>query len=546
MAPNGANETVVEASAEQELASHVDHLGLKTAQRSGKAAITDDGTGIFEDELTREAALTALTAEEEKRLLRKVDWRLIPLLCMLYLVKKLDENNVSNARIMNKGTDRNILTQLGITSDQFGMVTVLYTVPYIVAEIPSNLLLKKFKPSRWQARIMFSWGLVTACTTAVSNLGGLYTCRFLLGLTEAGMFPGLILQLSYWYRPDEIAVRLIWIYALGNVAGIIGGLLAYAFHAVSGAGGLSGWQWLFAIEGAATVALSIVIFFTLPDFSDLHRIAEKLTSSPVPGNTKWLSPVEKAFLQARLPPNAPRSSEKNFVLKEILLSLRDKRLWLFTLSWALMTSGKNGIDFYRPTIISHMGFSDIATAQILNIPTSFLAIILILVLGYASNTARIPLPIYPIGCTIVIIAMYSILVVYPNDIGVYIGMMIGIACGTAWFPLMWPWRAQTVNGATGSAFAIGFVNSYGQVGDAIGPQIFQEKYEPRYQLPFGISMALIALCGIVNGVTWWFTQRTESDTRKHKLARLQARKNNEAVLDDVSDRDFIKPTSHGV
>lgn len=103
---------------------------------------------------------------------------------------------------------------------------------------------------------------------------------------------------------------------------------------------------------------------------------------------------------------------------------------------------------------------------------------------------------------------------------------------------MWPWRAQTVNGATGSAFAIGFVNSYGQVGDALGPQMFQDKYEPRYQLPFGLSMGLIALCGVVNGVTWWYTYQTESDTRRHKLARLEARKNNETVLDDVSDRDF--------
>jgi hypothetical protein len=99
MATNRANQTVVEASAEGELSSHVDKLSLKTAQRSGKAAITHDGTGLFEDELTREAALTALTAEEEKRLLRKVDWRLIPLLCTLYLVKKLDENNVGTLHL---------------------------------------------------------------------------------------------------------------------------------------------------------------------------------------------------------------------------------------------------------------------------------------------------------------------------------------------------------------------------------------------------------------------------------------------------------------
>ncbi|GJC85396.1 hypothetical protein ColLi_08234 [Colletotrichum liriopes] len=417
---------------------------VRTAKRVGKENIVpDDATTLSNSELARGAALTALTVEEEKKLIRKVDWRLIPLLAMLYLVKKLDESNVSQARIMNKGTERNILAQLGVTSDQYGMVTVLYT-------------------------------------------------------TEAGMFPGIILQLSYWYRPDEIAVRLMWIF---------------------------------------------------------------------PGNTKWLSPVESAFLQARLPPNSPRSSERNFAGSEIMASLKDKRLWLFTLSWALMTCGKNGIDFYRPTIIANMGFryvhcfysallvrgnmllldtetnfSDIATAQVLNIPTSALAIFLILWLGIWSNKAKIPLPLFPIGCTIVIVAMYSILVVYPNDIGVYLGMMIGVACGTAWFPfeysLMWPWRAQTVNGATGSAFAIGFVNSYGQVGDALGPQMFQEKYAPSYQLPFGLSMGLIGLCGIVNGVTWWVTRRTENDTRKHKRARILARKNNEAVLDDVVDLDL--------
>ncbi|KAJ4264209.1 hypothetical protein NW762_005403 [Fusarium torreyae] len=464
---------------------------IKTAKRSGKSPITGDNTASTEESLTREEALTALTADEEKKLLRKVDWRLIPLLCMLYLVKKLDETNV----------------------------------PYIVAEIPSNLLIKKFKPSRWQSRIMLSWGIVTACTAAAHNAAGLYACRFFLGLAEAGMFPGIILQLSYWYRPDEIAVRCIWIYAVGNVSGILGGLLAYGFHAVSGAGGLSGWQWLFAVEGIATVLLSLTVLLYLPDF---------------PGNTKWLSPIERSFLQARLPQNSPRSSERDFVGREIMVTLKDKRLWLFTLSWALMTCGKNGIDFYRPTIIANMGFSDISTAQILNIPISALSIILILLLGYSANSARYPLPLYPIGCTVVIVGMYAILVVYPNDVGVYIGMMIGIACGTAWFPVMWPWRAQTVNGATGSAFAIGFVNSYGQVGDALGPQMFQERYQPKNQVPFGLSMGLIGLCGIVCGMLWWITRQTEGDTRKHKLARLEAKKNDEAVLDDVSDRDLDK------
>ncbi|UPL03157.1 hypothetical protein LCI18_014091 [Fusarium solani-melongenae] len=506
MAPNPSADSAVAISQNGEQHHHND-FHFQTARRSGKVLSPDENVDITEESLSREEALTALTADEEMKLLRKIDWRLIPFLCMLYMVKKLDESNVSNARIMNKGTDRNILTELNVTSNQYNLVTILYTVPYILVEIPSNLLIKKFRPSRWQSRIML--GIVTACTAAVHNTAGLYACRFFLGLTEAGMFPGIILQLSYWYRPDEIAVRCIWIYAVGNVSGILGGLLAYGFHSVSG--------------GIVTVLLSFIVLFYLPDF---------------PGNTKWLSPIERAFLQARLPRNSPRSSERDFVGREIIRTLKDKRLWLFTLSWALMTCGKNGIDFYRPSIIANMGFSDIATAQILNIPISALSIIIILVLGYSANTAKYPLPLYPIGCTVVIVAMYSILVVYPNDVGVYIGMMIGIACGTAC--VMWPWRAQTVNGATGSAFAIGFVNSYGQVGDALGPQMFQEKYEPRNQVPFGLSMGLISLCGITCGVLWWITRQTEGDTRKHKLARLEAKKNDEAVVDDVSDRDFDK------
>ncbi|KAL2847871.1 major facilitator superfamily domain-containing protein [Aspergillus pseudoustus] len=504
---------------------------FKTGKRVDKQVGVVYNGPMVDDEVAREAALTALTAEEEKKLIRRIDWRLVPLLCLLYLMKKIDETNATNARIMNRGTDRNILTQLNITSDQFGMITVLYTVPYILAEVPSNLILKRVSPSRLQSRIMITWGIITACTAAVSNLAGLYAARFMLGLAEAGMFPAIILQLSYWYRPDEIAVRLVSLYCVGNVSGIIGGLLAYAFNGVSGAGGISGWQWLFIVEGAVTILMGFLVWIFLPDF---------------PATTKWLTDTEKAFLQARLPRSSPRAAEKNFELKEVLRTLRDKRLWLFTLCWIFMTSGSGGVKFYQPTIIANMGFSDIATAQILNIPMSVLTIILIIIGGYTADRARVPLPLLPIGATIVVIICYSVLIVYPNDVGVYVAMMIGNSCSTTWFPLMWSWRSQTVNGATGSAFAIGFVNSYGQVGDAVGPQMFEDKYEPRYQLPFGLSMGLVACCGITCLYTWWVTRGTERDTRRHKLARLEAKRKNEAVLDDILDRDLESRSREGL
>ncbi|EKV04865.1 hypothetical protein PDIG_86660 [Penicillium digitatum PHI26] len=125
------------------------------------------------------------------------------------VARSLTASQTSNARIMNKGTDQNIMIQLGITSNEYNLVTVLYYVPYIVLEAPSNLLLKKFPPSKWQSRIMLTWGIALMCNAAVKNKGGLYTTRFLLGVAEAGQFPGVILQMTYWYRPDEMSLRLL-------------------------------------------------------------------------------------------------------------------------------------------------------------------------------------------------------------------------------------------------------------------------------------------------------------------------------------------------
>ncbi|KAF7616907.1 putative pantothenate transporter [Aspergillus flavus] len=491
-------------------------------------ALSDESTGAgdiagFDAEWMR--ARTSLTADEEKKLLRRVDWHIMPLCAIMFLLKNIDSENVANAKIMNKGTDRNILTQLGMTTDQYNLVTVLYYIPYIVAETPSNLLFKRILPSRWQSRIMISWGIALACHAAVKNKGGLYAVRFLLGLFEAGLFPGVILQLCYWYRPDEMSLRLLYFYILGNFSGIISGVLAYAFDTVSGSHGLSGWQWLFLTEGVITVAFGISLIFIFPDF---------------PPQAKWLTDKEKAFIQARLPGNAPRAEEINFNFREILDSLRDRRLWLFTLIWAFFTVGTHGLRFYQPTVIANLGFTDIATSQLLNIPTSVLTVICIGVFGIWADSSRLPRPLYPLSFLAVILACYGVLYSFPSNGAVYAVTVIANALGSAWYPLMWPWRVQTTSRATGSAFSIGFVNSYGQIGGAIGPQIFQSKYAPHYTVPFAVTMGLMAGCILTTLVTWWITRDTERATRRLKLARLEAMRRGEAVLDDVVDNDLVK------
>ncbi|KAI0096211.1 major facilitator superfamily domain-containing protein [Nemania sp. FL0031] len=468
-------------------------------------------------------ARTALTAEEERKLIRRIDWHLMPLCSLMFLFKNLDVDNVSNARIMNRGTSQNILNQLNLTSDEFALVTVLYYIPYIVGEAPSNLLLKRFSPSRWQSRIMITWGIVLALHVPVTNKAGLYAVRFFLGLAEAGMFPGVILQMTYWYRPDEMSLRLLYFYICGNLSGIFSGLLAFAFDTVSGAGGLSGWQWLFLVEAIGTILAGIAIWFLLPDF---------------PETASWLTDKEKAFVQARLPENAPRAAEQDFNAGEIWSSLKDKRLWLFTLIWALFTVGTSGVRFYQPTVIANLGFTTIAQAQLLNLPISVVGLLVIFVTGHFADNGRLPRPLYPLTFLIIIIAAYAVLIVFPSNGGVYAATLIANAVTAAWYPMMWPWRVQTTSRATGSAFSIGFVNSYGQIGGAIGPQIFRSAYAPKYTVSFGVAAGLVGACAITTAVTWWVTRQTESDTRKLKRARIAASKHGEAILNDVVDNDL--------
>ncbi|KAL3427555.1 pantothenate transporter [Phlyctema vagabunda] len=478
----------------------------------------------FEAERMRARAL--LTTEQEKKLLRRIDWHIMPLCALMFLMKNLDANNVSNIRIMNRGTDRNILTQLAMSADDYNLVNTIYYIPYIIAEAPSNLFLKRLLPSRWLSRIMVSWGLVTCCHAAVSNSQGLYAARFFLGLMEAGMFPGVILQLCYWYRPDEMARRLLYFYMLGNFSAVISGVLAFAFDGASGKGGFSGWQWMFLVEGILTIIIGIGIFFLLPDF---------------PPQAKWLTADEKAFVEARLPSNSPQSKEANFDWREIAHVMKDVKTWLFTFCWAFFTVGTTGLQFYLPTVIADLGFTTIARSQLLNIPTAVLTIAFIAIFGIWADTARLPRPLYPLSFMIVILACYSVLFTFPNTGGVYAASILATSLASSWYPMMWPWRVQTTSKATGSAFSIGFVNSYGQIGGAIGPQIFRQKYAPRYATSFGIAMAMVGMAILTNLSTWWVTNDVEVETRKLKRARLEASKRGEVVLDDV---DF--DGSHGV
>lgn len=214
----------------------------------------------------------------EPLILRKISWRLLPLLALGYGAAYLDRTNIGLAALrMN--------ADLHFSATVYGLGAGLFFVSYAAFEIPSNLLLERIGARRWLARIMLTWGLVACAMMFVRTPLSFYALRFLLGLAEAGFFPGLLYYLTLWYPAAHRGRAVSRFYVAWPLSLVLGGAAAGPLLGLKGVLGLSGWQWLFLVEGLPAIILSGVFFWALPDS---------------PGKAKWLEPHERDWLAARL------------------------------------------------------------------------------------------------------------------------------------------------------------------------------------------------------------------------------------------------------
>ncbi len=213
-----------------------------------------------------------------RRVLRKATWRLIPLLSVCYMVAYMDRANISFAALqMNR--------DLGFNAGVYGFGAGVFFVSYAICELPSNMLLLRFGARRWIARIMLTWGLLAAAMVFVRSPASFYTLRFLLGMAEAGFFPGVLYYLSLWF-PQEIRARSIGrFYIAFPLSNVLMGLIAGSLLSLNGRLGLRGWQWLFLVEALPAIVLSAVVWFVLPDG---------------PADARWMQPEERAWLVGQL------------------------------------------------------------------------------------------------------------------------------------------------------------------------------------------------------------------------------------------------------
>jgi MFS family permease len=373
----------------------------------------------------------------------KVAWRLAPLLMVCYFAAFLDRVNVSFAALtMN--------ADLGFDSTIFGLGAGIFFLGYFIFEVPSNLILERVGARVWIARIMLSWGLVSAAMALVFNAPSFYAARFLLGVTEAGFFPGVVLYLTYWFAAAHRAKMVGLFMAAIPISGVIGSPLSGWLLGLEGTLGLHGWQWLFILEGLPSIMLSLAVWRTLPD---------------QPSEAHWLTASERERLAAVLArERAHRDSVRKYRLGEALLNGRVLALSVLYLG---LVTGLYGVTFWLPQIVKGFGgLSNLEVGLVVMLPTLASALAMVAWTRH-SDAARerrwhVALPAFA-GC-IGLAASAYVSDPIPSTIALSVAL-VGIYAAIA---TSWTLPTAFLTG-TAAAGGLALINSIGNLGGFAGP-----------------------------------------------------------------------------
>ncbi|KZT18170.1 MFS transporter [Neolentinus lepideus HHB14362 ss-1] len=468
-------------------------------------------------------------------LLWKIDVHLVPVLCILYLMAFLDRVNISNAALYGLQTD------LHLTSLQYNTALVIFFVPYVLAEIPSNILLKRLSPNVWLSLCMGLFGLTSLCQGLVKSYGGLLTARFFLGLFEAGMFPGCFYLLAMWYRREESMKRYTFFFCSTTLAGAFGGLLASAIGQMDGVRGWRGWRWVFVIEGAATMIIAAALLFLIPNF---------------PETAKFLTPEEREIVKARLVDDVGESqydeggddeshddtkvikrNSRRRKIKDILGVFKDYKIFLGGIMYMGLVVPAYGYAYFAPTIIKDLGYTSIQ-AQLHSVPPWACAFFFAMITATLSDQLRHRW-LFSVGTAMLAgTGFIMLLCIHKNAHAMYAALFL-IVCGAyTSMPLLVCWFNTNLAGhlrrSVGSAWQVGF----GNIGGIIAAYSFPSKDGPQYRRGYSIGLAFVCL-SIVSSTAYCIGITLENQRRDRiQAADTEAsEKGNEKMSDSERQRE---------
>jgi MFS transporter, ACS family, tartrate transporter len=390
-------------------------------------------------------ALLGEISELERQTMRRVARRLLPMLIACYFIAYLDRVNVGFASLtMNKA--------LGFSSAVYGFGGGIFFLGYFIFEVPSNILLSKVGARRWIARILVTWGIISGCMAFITGPISFYSVRFLLGIAEAGFFPGIILYLTWWF-PSYYRSRIIGIFmAAIPLSNILGSLVSGVLLELDGWLGIAGWQWLFILEAAPAVILGVAFWLTMTDW---------------PSQAHWLTAQQRNWLTTRLDAErAQREAIRHYSLKDALL---DKRVLLLSLVYFGGTFSGYGIVLFQPQIVHRLAAGFGMTGVINAIPYVFAAAAMVWWGRHSDKTGERPRHVafaYSLGAAGLIATALM-----TDPILTMVTLVIAAMGQSSTGPTFWSLPTAMLSG-TAAAGGIALINALGNLGGFFGPYLF--------------------------------------------------------------------------
>jgi len=392
---------------------------------------------------------------------RKVAVRLIPLLFLCYIAAYLDRVNVSFAKLQMQ-------QQFNLSESVYGLGSGIFFIGYFIFEIPSNVMLHKVGAGRWIARIMVSWAVLSAAMMFVNSALSFYIVRFLLGVAEAGFFPGIILYLTYWFPAARRGRATSMFLAAIAVAGLVGNPVSgWILHSMGGLGGLRGWQWLFILEAVPSLVLGVMAWFWLED-----RVK----------NAQWLTPQERDLIARDIAAEESKKSDSS--LGQVL---SDGKVWLCAFVYFAIVSGLYGVTFWLPTIIKELGIPDPLQVGLIGaVPWAFGIAAMYLMARSADRRHE-----YRWHTAVSCIASAAGLVISVAFHGDALLAMTGLTIAAmgimAALPIFWS-NPTSLLGGTGAAMGIAFINSVGNLAGFAIPLIIGVIKDRTHSTDTGLHM----------------------------------------------------------
>ncbi|CZS99609.1 related to PUTATIVE TARTRATE TRANSPORTER [Rhynchosporium agropyri] len=447
--------------------------------------------------ISSEEAFTNPTGIDEKALLRRLDWKLLPPLTLLYLLSFLDRSNVGNAKL------EGLIVDLNFTGNEYLFTLTIYFIGYVLFEIPCNIILKRTTPRFWLPTLMLAWGIVATLLGVTQNFAGFVVARFFLGVTESGLFPGVVFYLSMWYKRTETHYRVALFFSAASLAGAFGGILAFGIAKMDGAGGYQGWRWIFILEGLLTVVVSLSAYLFIHNY---------------PSTAPFLSSEERQFIHHRLSTSSDATNTEEFSWANVRAALSDYKCWLYGFGFHTMSLPLYTLSLFLPTIIKQLGYTS-AQAQLLTVPPYAVATVLTVIVAILSEKTQKRAP-FIIASTSFAIIGYIILLTAPiSKPGVsYTGTIFaaaGIYPSTA---IVLSWPAANVSGQSKRATATAMTITIGNLGAVLGTQLYRPKTSPRWYLGHGFAIGYLVANLCVVTVLWWSLSRENA----RKIERREA------------------------